>query len=181
MPINNPPSQGGGVTLPVGLISMWSGTLAAIPSGWALCDGQAGRPDLRAQFIKGAAVGVDPGGTGGAATHAHTQHGALTHAGSTVADHAAQTHIGGTVADHSNVSVPGTGTAAVKIGTSTSTAAAQAHTHTIPTITHSVTQPNQHAFLAHSVTQPDGHSVQTHSTESNEPAYYTLAFIIYTG
>ncbi len=59
---------GGGV--PTGGILMWSGAVASIPAGWALCDGQAGRPDLRDRFIKGATG--EPGATGGAATHQHT-------------------------------------------------------------------------------------------------------------
>jgi microcystin-dependent protein len=39
---------------PVGGIIMWSGTIAAIPSGWALCNGSNGTPDLRDRFIIGA-------------------------------------------------------------------------------------------------------------------------------
>ena len=66
----------GGGGIPAGCIVMWAGLLADIPSGWALCDGQGGRPDLRDKFIKGWAAGVDPGGTGGAATHAHAGHSA---------------------------------------------------------------------------------------------------------
>jgi microcystin-dependent protein len=42
--------------LPRGLISMWYGTLATIPSGWALCNGVNGTPDLRNRFIVGANV-----------------------------------------------------------------------------------------------------------------------------
>lgn len=56
-----------GVT-PVGGIIMWSGTLVNIPSGWALCDGTAGTPDLRDKFVRGAAPAADPGATGGADT-----------------------------------------------------------------------------------------------------------------
>ena len=33
---------------------MWSGTIAAIPSGWALCNGSNGTPDLRNTFVIGA-------------------------------------------------------------------------------------------------------------------------------
>jgi len=51
--------------VPPGAIVMWSGLLANIPSGWALCDGSNGTPDLRDRFILGAAVGENPGATGG--------------------------------------------------------------------------------------------------------------------
>ena len=40
--------------IPTGLIAMWSGATNAIPSGWALCDGQNSTPDLRNKFIVGA-------------------------------------------------------------------------------------------------------------------------------
>lgn len=39
--------------IPVGLISMWSGTIAAIPVGWLLCDGTNSTPDLKGRFIVG--------------------------------------------------------------------------------------------------------------------------------
>lgn len=42
--------------LPYGVILMWSGSLATIPTGWALCNGSNGTPDLRNRFIIGAAV-----------------------------------------------------------------------------------------------------------------------------
>lgn len=37
-----------------GMIMMWSGTIATIPSGWLLCNGSNGTPDLRNTFIIGA-------------------------------------------------------------------------------------------------------------------------------
>jgi len=40
------------VSIPTGVIVMWSGT--TIPSGWALCDGTNSTPDLRNRFIVGA-------------------------------------------------------------------------------------------------------------------------------
>lgn len=42
------------ISLPKGIITMWSGSIAAIPSGWVLCDGTNGTPDLRDRFIVGA-------------------------------------------------------------------------------------------------------------------------------
>lgn len=41
---------------PVGLISMWSGSLGDIPSGWKLCDGQNDTPDLSGKFIMGVSI-----------------------------------------------------------------------------------------------------------------------------
>lgn len=37
-----------------GVIVMWSGTIATIPSGWVLCNGSNSTPDLRNRFIIGA-------------------------------------------------------------------------------------------------------------------------------
>ncbi len=48
--------------IPSGLIVMFSGTV--IPTGWALCDGSSGRPDLRNRFILGGSGG-EVGAAGG--------------------------------------------------------------------------------------------------------------------
>jgi hypothetical protein len=40
--------------VPAGVIVMWSGAIAAIPTGWLLCDGENSTPDLRDRFIIGA-------------------------------------------------------------------------------------------------------------------------------
>lgn len=59
-----------------GMIVMWSGLFNQIPTGWALCNGQNGTPDLRARFIVGAGPGgspdYTPGQSGEADSHAHT-------------------------------------------------------------------------------------------------------------
>ena len=39
---------------PIGGIIMWSGAISAIPTGWSLCDGSSGTPDLRNRFVVGA-------------------------------------------------------------------------------------------------------------------------------
>lgn len=51
---------------PVGGIIMWSGAIASIPGGWALCNGSSGTPDLRSRFIVGAGSDYTVGATGGA-------------------------------------------------------------------------------------------------------------------
>ena len=57
--------------LPPGVIVMWSGTLDAIPVGWALCDGSNGTPDLRNRFVMGVGATEYLGRTGGAHSHRH--------------------------------------------------------------------------------------------------------------
>jgi microcystin-dependent protein len=54
--------------LPIGVIVMWGGQISAIPSGWQLCDGSNGTPNLRGQFIVGAGSTYSPGDQGGAAS-----------------------------------------------------------------------------------------------------------------
>ena len=51
--------------IPSGIIVMWSGVATAVPSGWHLCDGQNGTPDLRNRFIVGAGSSYKVGNTGG--------------------------------------------------------------------------------------------------------------------
>lgn len=40
--------------VPQRTIVLWSGSISAIPQGWALCDGTNGTPDLRKRFVIGA-------------------------------------------------------------------------------------------------------------------------------
>ncbi len=61
---------GTNASLPSGMIVMWSGTLANIPSGWVLCDGSNGTPNLLDRFIVSVPNnGTNPGATGGANTY----------------------------------------------------------------------------------------------------------------
>jgi len=54
--------------IPSGGIIMWSGLIASIPTGWALCDGTNGTPDLRNRFVVGAGDQYDRNDTGGSET-----------------------------------------------------------------------------------------------------------------
>lgn len=45
--------------IPVGTVLLWSGDIQNVPSGYALCDGANGTPDLRGRFV----VGQDPRAT----------------------------------------------------------------------------------------------------------------------
>lgn len=82
-----------GGTVPIGVIILWSGSVASIPSGWQLCDGTNGTPDLRGKFVVGAgntyAVGAN--GSGGGTvnlTHTHTTNAVTSDANSSSFSHA---------------------------------------------------------------------------------------------
>ena len=79
--------------LPIGTVIMWYGSLGSLPTGYQLCDGTNGTPDLRDRFVYGAGGNVSLGTTGGnnyntlsttsAGGHSHTANtgnsGAHTH------------------------------------------------------------------------------------------------------
>lgn len=69
--------------MPTGGIIMWSGSIASIPSGWNLCDGTNGTPDLRDRFVVGAGSTYAVGATGGATSGTTSSNGAHTHTGDT--------------------------------------------------------------------------------------------------
>ena len=63
--------------IPSGGIIMWSGSVATIPSGWYLCNGTNGTPNLVNRFIIGAGSSYGVGATGGSkdaivVSHSHT-------------------------------------------------------------------------------------------------------------
>jgi len=53
--------------VPTGVILLWSGSTGSVPSGWYLCDGTNGTPDLRDRFIIGAGNTYAVNATGGTA------------------------------------------------------------------------------------------------------------------
>ena len=122
--------------------------------------------------------------TGGVKTHTHTghdahvftqpsDHAALSHAGSAVDDHAAHTHVAGTLAAD-------TATGSRKGGTSGAATLTDSHAHTISgatgdpsaTLTHSVTQPSDHAAMSHAGGAVDAHSA--HDSPSHVPPYFVV-------
>ncbi len=147
------------VEVPSGIICMWSGTIATIPTGWVLCNGANSTPDLRDRFIVGATQddsGVAKTNVTGALTvSGDGQMPAHTHAaGSLAADSdGAHTHklTAGTAAGSSLNLYSNSNTSDAEKTTSSD----GAHTHTI-----------------------SGSSGSIGSGTKNIAVYYALAFIM---
>ena len=96
-----------------GMIILWSGSIASIPGGWALCDGTNGTPDLDAVFVRAAGVTRAPGSVGGSSSHTHDfaianhlhalGYGAAIAAGSDYDEQTENTALVGTTSDDFNV------------------------------------------------------------------------------
>ena len=156
-----------------GMIMMWSGTIATIPSGWLLCDGTSGTPDLRNKFI--IAADADDGGvakttvTGTASQSGGTKDGTLgthTHTFSGTAQDKYITDItryqGGT--HYSTITVPYNNTFSDKIETGRDDGGNRGLQFKGTTGSSSIT----------GTTSSSGSSL----TNTNLPPYYALAFIM---
>lgn len=111
--------------IPTGVITLWSGSIASIPSGWALCNGSNGTPDLRDRFVVGAGTTYAVGATGGSATSTLTTNELPAHTHSLSAS--------GTTAasgDHTHSFSGTTSTQSADHVHSGTTATAGTHTHT---------------------------------------------------
>jgi hypothetical protein len=145
-------ASGSGATIPTGLIAIWSGATGSIPSGWTLCNGTNGTPDLRNSFIIGAGSTYAVGATGGSAdaivvTHTHTATSVVTDPG-----HLHNTTSTGSGTIMSDGALGNTATSASTTGTSTTGI--------------TVATTNANAGVS--------------GTNANLPPYYALAFIMKT-
>ena len=62
-------------TLTAGCIVIWAGTIANIPTGYVICDGNNSTPNLLTRFLEGVATAAtNPGTTGGATSKTTTGH-----------------------------------------------------------------------------------------------------------
>ena len=109
----------GGGFVPIGGIIMWSGSITAVPAGWAICDGTQGTPDLRNRFIIGSGSGGSyaVGQTGGAT--------ATTLTASMIPDHKHQYK--DTVFAENNINYYGTGPEGLGAGVDGSNSNAGSH------------------------------------------------------
>ena len=139
-----------GTTIPLGVITLWYGSIGSVPTGWYLCDGSNGTPDLRNRFIVGAGSTYAVAATGGSAdaivvTHNHT-------ATSTVTDNG-HVHAGGRVS-FLNSGIP--------VGANDTTS----------------TPGNTASALTGITVATTNTSAGTSGTNANLPPYYALAYIM---
>jgi hypothetical protein len=135
-----------------GIIVMWWSTSGTVPTGWFICNGTNGTPDLRNRFIVCAGATFAQGTTGGSTTTsaagAH-DHGAAT-GGHALTNDQIPPHIHGLTYSTAGRATNGTLPAVTFIATSAGVIAAETqttggglpHTHSItpvPTHTHTVT------------------------------------------
>ncbi|CAB4166331.1 hypothetical protein UFOVP847_23 [uncultured Caudovirales phage] len=165
--------------MPSGGIIIWSGSSASIPSGWYLCNGANGTPDLRDRFVVGAGTTYAVGATGGqnaittvpAHDHgvgnlANSSNGAHTHTGTTasVGDHTHSFFRGGLNGSTNQTASVNSGTTAA----STTTNAAGGHSHTFTT----------DSGGAHTHTISGNVASSGNASVDVRPPYYALCYIM---
>ena len=172
--------------IPSGGIIIWSGAANAIPSGWYLCNGSNGTPDLRNRFIVGAGSGYGVGNTGGSAdatlvSHSHTvdnhthsfssshTHGFTTGGGGSHSHNLLYNHgaFGGT----SGAVTPRSGNTPVTPGISGRISTESNHTH-------SGTTNAGTASGTSGGSTPGTNSQGSSATNANLPPYYALCYIM---
>lgn len=155
-------------SIPSGIITMWSGPSSNIPSGWLLCNGSNGTPDLRDRFIVGAGNSYSVGNTGGSASvtlttnqmpsHSHGNNFSVSVSGTTT-DDGEHTHVVGAGSDGTNYGY----VAAAPRMYDTITIDGGAHKHTF----------RGTGSLSGSISNSGGS--QAHE---NRPPYYAICFIM---
>ena len=136
-----------------GMILLWSGSTGSIPSGFYLCNGSNGTPDLRDRFIVGAGGSYTVAQTGGSADAIVVSHNHTATSTSTVTD-PSHSHT------YPNGGVAGGGYAVLSNG--------QGSTPSTNTATTGIT-------VATSTTNV---AAGTSGTGANNPLYYALAYIM---
>jgi microcystin-dependent protein len=146
--------------VPAGVILLWSGSIASIPSGWNLCDGTNGTPDLRNRFVVAAGDTYAVGATGGSdgVTLTTDQMPAHTHTGTTASD-GSHNHTASILDAWQGNTVNNNGSGFMYVGQGSpntyTTSTAGAHTHSFTTA-----------------------STGGGASHENRPPYYALAYIM---
>jgi microcystin-dependent protein len=157
--------------IPSGFIGMWSGSIATIPVGWLLCDGNNGTPNLTDKFVIGAGGAYAVGASGGSSTQTLTVGNLPAHTHSGISDSGgAHTHSitdpghahSYTAAGGQNNVYPGNNGGAYPYGSTTGGATTG--------ITINSGGAHTHSFTTNSTGSGNSFSIL--------PPYYALAFIM---
>jgi hypothetical protein len=144
-----------------GMIMMWSGTIATIPTGWVLCNGSNSTPDLRNRFVIGAHT--DSAGVAySTVTGSNTQTGGTKDAGVVSHTHTA------------TVSDPGHAHTLTNLTTFSDTVSGGGITIQTRTNTNNTTATATTGITVANSTEGSS------GTNQNLPPYYALAFIMKT-
>jgi hypothetical protein len=153
-----------------GMIMLWSGSAASIPSGWLLCDGTNSTPNLRDRFVVGAGSTYAVDATGGSAnaivvSHTHTANSDVTDSG--------HTHfIAANVYDSSEATL--TASNQVKLGDSGNTDTRYKLFGTSTAATLGLTSNATTGVTVVTTNSTEGSS----ATNANLPPYYALCYIM---
>lgn len=145
-------NNAGAASRPQYLIALWLGLLADIPAGWSLCDGSDGTPDMRGYYAKLSSNTTLIGDVAGSNAHTHAASNSHTHTAS-----GSHSHTGNT-SNQDGIYVGG-GNTTWRLGLG--------HSHSI-------------SSTSSATTDWGSTPVQADSANS-EPAYRTVAFIMFTG
>jgi microcystin-dependent protein len=158
-----------------GFISMWSGSIGAIPAGWLLCDGTNGTPDLRDRFVVGAGSTYAVNATGGEATvtltQAQTPVHTHTYGPSNVVSGGSHTH-GVNDPGHAHIyQINNTGGGAIGGGVGSSRASASTSVQATGLYLSAA------GVHTHTFGPGDTTSVGTGGSHENRPPYFALCYI----
>lgn len=167
---------------PSGGILMWYGNIASVPSGWFLCNGSNGTPDLRDRFVVGAGSAYSVASTGGTNSVALSvsEMASHTHPVTSASTNPAGSHAHGVTIDivgshrHPLVASQSAGSAIftsgpARIGPAT-IGQGGSHSHTAPNM-------NSAGTHNHPITITTG-SVGAGDSHENRPPFYALAYIM---
>jgi hypothetical protein len=153
-----------GTTIPTGMISLWYGSIGSVPTGWYLCDGSNGTPDLRDKFIVGAGSTYSVAATGGSTDAIVVTHNHTATSTSTVTD-PGHTH---TLAISAGSSITGLGSSGASGWQGTNTGVSYV----------SVSGTNSSTTGVSVATSTTTANAGTSGTNANLPPYYALAYVM---
>ena len=185
-----------------GMIILWSGNTGNIPTGFVLCDGNNGTPNLTDRFVVGAGAAYSPGATGGSSSvtlstsqlpsHNHSFSGSSSHS-HTINNHthtfSASTnnqgsHVHNLLYNHgafggsSGAVTPRSGNTPVVPGISGRVSSEGGHSHSMSGTTGN---PSNRGTNTQTVTiSGNTGSIGSGSSVENRPPYYALCYIMKT-